>query len=80
MPDRAQEVIKYATKYSIVAWKTFRVVLHWGLVPLVLVLGLSTKYQLPTSRGVKEVTPSLRELILPVHQFEDGSTQFLFPL
>jgi hypothetical protein len=61
--------------------RAFKVAFHWGFIPMIIAFGLTTKWDVPTSRGNVEVTPSLRELILPVAlDPQTGQPKFLAPL
>jgi len=80
MADQAQQVIKHTTRAVVFAWKTFRCAIHYGIIPLIIVVGLRTTYERNSHLGPIKVTPSLFELVLPMRQLEDKSTQYIFPL
>ena len=63
------------------ASQVFKVAFHWGFIPFIVYMGLTTKWEVPTSRGNVEVTPSLRELLLPVAADpQTGEPKFIVPI
>ena len=57
-----------ARAFSVYSWasKIFRIAFHWGIIPFIIVVGVTTKRELTTTRGNIKTTPSLFEIVLPV--------------